>query len=447
MESTMPAVIQIMLTLSVMLSWQASLHGQGDLNPPSGAPAENMKSLREIYDKLDAQEQRIQSLEQQNQTLQALMASTLSATGNGALPWHIYVVDDKHTDFTDVAIALDSQGLPAVIYKCRKSIQHAILLRRYTRFGLINGWTEYAISQVGTPMQATVAAATNLDNGHPAFAYHRIVGDPSDPDINEITYLQFNTPTQYIQQTVRDTEQDPAFGLLDLEFKPGDEAPGIMFGVFEFIHGEGLHYVGRSVSTGQWSASSQRIYANYPLDADLLMLADDTPAAIHSFTVTDKVQYYYRLGVSDPWELEQLLITEFQSSPTAPVAAGLLANGSPVLANVRQLGSLYFTHLFTDVPTRNETVSDEYADVQTLLLEVNPLNQLVCAMASEGEAFVQTFATTGEKIGSRYDLPQGSDGVLAMDLTLTQEGYPMVAYIPASGDVVLLAVRAPAPPF
>jgi hypothetical protein len=177
------------------------------------------------------------------------------------------------------------------------------------------------------------------------------------------------------------------------------------------------------------------------------MLADDTPAAIHSLTVTDKVQYYYRLGVSDPWELEQLLITEFQSSPTAPVAAGLLANGSPVLANVRQLGSLYFTHLFTDVPTRNETVSDEYADVQTLLLEVNPLNQLVCAMASEGEAFVQTFATTGEKIGSRYDLPQGSDGVLAMDLTLTQEGYPMVAYIPASGDVVLLAVRAPAPPF
>ncbi|MFP6872224.1 MAG: hypothetical protein VCA55_01840 [Verrucomicrobiales bacterium] len=84
-----PPLENILTTAFVILVTSAGVHAQGDLAPPTGAPAPTMKSLQEIWERIGQLESKVLSLQEENAYNLELLLSALG----GSLPWQLTTVD------------------------------------------------------------------------------------------------------------------------------------------------------------------------------------------------------------------------------------------------------------------------------------------------------------------------------------------------------------------
>ena len=256
------SVPALLASLSILLLPHA--FGQGALTPPPGPPAPTMKSLQQIWDKIDGLEARTAVLEMQNSTLRtqnlqiAQLLGTLASTagrfswllsepavalGGTGNSWLAYAPDGRPTmvvfnyltndvvfarfngvqwDLTTVehipggiyspTMAYGPDGQPAIAYVGLGN------LLKIARFDGGNNWTIWDVDATGP--SAGPSLAFNAD-GQPAIAY-AAVGTTN----SHLKFAEFDGSAWVL--TVADTENDTGL-LASLAFGP-DGRPAIGYG-------------------------------------------------------------------------------------------------------------------------------------------------------------------------------------------------------------------------
>jgi len=138
---------------------------QGPLAPPAGPPAPTMKSLQEIWDKVDALETRATALETQNAALRSqstLLMQQLSAmVPTSRLAWLISTID---VSLSENAMAFGPDGQPAIAYNDPYGSQDL----KFARFDG-SQWTISVVENIGIDGRG-VSLAFGPD-GQPAISY------------------------------------------------------------------------------------------------------------------------------------------------------------------------------------------------------------------------------------------------------------------------------------
>lgn len=114
--------------LFIAASTLGLLHAQGDISPPPGAPAPNMKTLTEIWSKVGVLETQLGSTQAEltkaqadltqikanNQLLTGLLSTSPASL---SLPWNIVTVEGGISSFSDrISLVFNPEAQPAMVY-------------------------------------------------------------------------------------------------------------------------------------------------------------------------------------------------------------------------------------------------------------------------------------------------------------------------------------------
>ena len=141
----------------------SALHAQGALTPP-GAPAPTMKSLQEIWDKIDMLE--TQNLDLRTRTTQLQSQLTLLASTTANLAWVISTVDSAGDVGQFTSLAFGPDGQPAIAYY--DAGNGFLKIARYN--GTI--WSASTVDNAGNVGQYSSLAFG--PDGQPAIAYYDV---------------------------------------------------------------------------------------------------------------------------------------------------------------------------------------------------------------------------------------------------------------------------------
>lgn len=155
MQTTTHVLSLILLTVSIL---SGNLLAQGSLTPPPGAPAPTQKTLQQIWDKIETQENLIRSLQQQNSTL-LLQLQSLGAK----LPWVLTPTSIKPSSNAPFSLAINTHGQLAIAYwGLDNTLQYAQLNGRQ--------WDVTIVDKATNP-GGHCSLAFNAQ-GFPSIAYH-----------------------------------------------------------------------------------------------------------------------------------------------------------------------------------------------------------------------------------------------------------------------------------
>jgi len=157
MKITLPHNFALLL----MLAWAPHAFSQGSLTPPGG-PAPSMKSLQQIWDKLEDLESDNASLKSQVagfETQQSLLTSVVLEEFEVDLPWEITTID---LGSRDCSLAFDHKGFPAISFRDTNGGQNL----RLARYDGIE-WTVETVHNVS----ALYTSLAFTPMGHPAISY------------------------------------------------------------------------------------------------------------------------------------------------------------------------------------------------------------------------------------------------------------------------------------
>lgn len=93
-------------------------YAQGSLTPPPGTPAPAMRSLQEIWDKIDALQAEVQSLKELNELRQRYNQDFyIHYSNGGSLPWQSgIVIGGPGNEGVSTSLAFGPDGQPAISY-------------------------------------------------------------------------------------------------------------------------------------------------------------------------------------------------------------------------------------------------------------------------------------------------------------------------------------------
>lgn len=110
------------LATTIFLGALAAASGQGSLTPPGASPAPTMKTLQEIWDKLEDLDARVTRIEGEQTEEAAIMSDAITGLGEalGATTryiWNLSTIDASSDDVGNFAsLAFNAGGDPAVAY-------------------------------------------------------------------------------------------------------------------------------------------------------------------------------------------------------------------------------------------------------------------------------------------------------------------------------------------
>ncbi len=236
---------------------------QGPLAPPAGPPAPTMKSLQEIWDKIDALETRATALETQNAMIGAqntLLLQGLSAVvPTSRLAWLISTVDSSSGAIYS-SMAFGPDGQPAIAYYDYGGNNDL----KFARFDGAQ-WTLSVVDSEGD-VGANPSLAFGPD-GHPAIFYTVISGSSYS-----LKFARFDGNAWTVTAIV---DPDPQAFSSSLAFGP-DGQPAI---AYEAGSGLVVHLKFARFNGSDWTAPVVVDPAdNYPFRASLAFAPDGQPA-------------------------------------------------------------------------------------------------------------------------------------------------------------------------
>ena len=228
------STIQI-LTLLAALSGAESLIAQGSLTPPAGTPGPQMKSLQELWDKL-------QMIENQNTTLQAYVGLLMADAGI-SLTWQISTVASAGDIGEYPSLAFGPDGQPAIA--CYERTSGDLKLARFDGAN----WTVETVDSTGDVGQ--YASLAFAPDGQPAIAYY-------DATNGDLKYRRWDGASW----TTWTVESAGVVGRsASLKFGPGGQ-PGIAYldssnSSIKYAYWSGLNWVRQTVDTSiGWAYAS-----------------------------------------------------------------------------------------------------------------------------------------------------------------------------------------------
>ena len=172
---------------ALSLTLGSLVFSQGNLTPP-GAPGPTMKSLQEIWDTVQVQQQQISALQVQNaqiqqQNAQIQQQNVLLLESHGvSLPWQRTTVDSAGSVGQYTSLAFTPGGQPAISY-WDQTIGDL-------KYAVFNGttWTLSTVDSTGSVGQYSSLAFT--PDGRPAISYY----DITNGDLKYAVKAPFTNP-------------------------------------------------------------------------------------------------------------------------------------------------------------------------------------------------------------------------------------------------------------